>query len=577
MWRNSLTHLLLCAALSAYAQTGPADTILVNGRVITGDARDSVVEALAIKNGKVLATGTRAAIEKLAGPSTQRIDLLGRTATPGLIDTHIHFQAVDDLYAVDLSQADSIDACLAKIKAGVAKAQPGEWVRGRGWDEGKFREHRYLEAADIDKVAPNNPVWMMQTTGHYGVANSAALRLAKIDRDTKNPPAGTVERDAAGKPTGILKERNAYGLVTRLIPPYTRAQMRAGLLKAIADANREGMTGVKVPGIGQQDWDLYQELLKDGQLSLHLFALWTGGATIESTKAALDRILQLPHIPAVPADDRLLLGGVKLFMDGSGGARTAWMYDDWSMNYRDTDTGNKGFPTTPPPVYREQVRLIHNAGVHVSTHAIGDQAIDWVVDTYAAVTRDKPLKGLRHGIIHFNIPSDHAIDTLAALQKEYDAGYPELQAPFLWWIGDNYAGNFGQKRNSRVLPLKTLVARGVQFAGGSDSFVTPYPARYGLWASVARETLTGRYGAKPFGTAESIDIHTALTSYTRWAAHQLFLDGQIGSLEPGKDADVAIWDRDFYRIPTAEIKDARCEMTLFRGNKVWDRKEASVR
>jgi len=262
----------------------------------------------------------------------------------------------------------------------------------------------------------------------------------------------------------------------------------------------------------------------------------------------------MPHIPAAPIDDRVILGGVKLFMDGSGGARTAWMYDDWSLNYNGTDVGNKGFPTTPPLIYRDQVRMIHNAGIHVCTHAIGDRAIDWVVDTYAMMFREKPTKGLRHGIIHFNVPSDHAIATVAAMQKDFDAGYPELQAPFMWWIGDNYAGNYGEKRDLRMVPLKTLVAKGVQFAGGSDFSVTPYPARYGLWASVARKTQNSRYGATPFGTAESIDIHNALKSYTRWAAHQLFLDDKIGSLEAGKDADIAVWDRDSTKFPPTKSK-----------------------
>ena len=569
---------LLGISLSALAQTGPADTILVNGRIITGDARDSIAEALAIKGGKVLATGTHAAIEKFSGPATKTIDLKGRTATPGLIDTHIHFQeVVDDIYAVNLSEAKSIGACLTKIKEGVTKAKPGEWVRGRGWDEGKFDEHRYLLASDIDKVAPNNPVWMMQTTSHYGVANTAALKLARIHATTKNPAAGTIEHDADGKPTGVLKEVTATRMVTRLIPPYRHDQLRAGLLKAIADVNKEGMTAVKVPGMDQTDWNLYQELLKEGRVSVHLFALWSGGNTLESAKAAVDRLMTMPHIPAAPIDDRVILGGVKLFMDGSGGARTAWMYDDWSLNYKETDVGNKGFPTTPPLIYRDQVRMIHNAGIHVSTHAIGDRAIDWVVDTYAMMFKEKPTKGLRHGIIHFNAPSDHAIATVAAMQKDFDAGYPELQAPFMWWIGDNYAGNYGEKRDLRVVPLKTLVAKGVQFAGGSDFSVTPYPARYGLWASVARKTQNSRYGATPFGTAESIDIHDALKSYTRWAAHQLFLDDKIGSLEAGKDADIAVWDRDFYKVATEEIKDAKCELTLFRGDVVWNDERSPVR
>ncbi len=205
----------------------------------------------------------------------------------------------------------------------------------------------------------------------------------------------------------------------------------------------------------------------------------------------------------------------------------------------------------------------------MGTHAVGDRAIDWVVDTYAQVLKEKPTRGLRHSIIHANIPTDHAIDTMAAMEKEYDAGYPETQPPFLWWIGDIYAASFGSERGARLIPLKTYQAKGIHWGGGSDYFVTPFPARYGLWSSVARETLKGVYGVRPFGTAESVDIHTALRSYTLWSAHQLFLDDRVGSIEIGKEADIAVWDRDMYTISTSELKDLKCEMTLFGGEVVY--------
>jgi predicted amidohydrolase YtcJ len=213
--------------------------------------------------------------------------------------------------------------------------------------------------------------------------------------------------------------------------------------------------------------------------------------------------------------------------------------------------------------------LFHQAGVHVGTHAVGDRAIDWVVDTYAQVLKEKPLHGLRHSIIHANIPTDHALDSMATLQREYDAGYPEAQAPFLWWIGDIYAASFGPERGARLIPLKTYVSKGILWGGGSDFFVTPFPARYGLWASVARETLKGVYGAQPFGTAESVDIHAALRSYTIWSAHQLFLEDKVGSLEPGKEADIAVWDRNLYTVSAADLKTLKCEMTLFGGQIVY--------
>jgi predicted amidohydrolase YtcJ len=207
--------------------------------------------------------------------------------------------------------------------------------------------------------------------------------------------------------------------------------------------------------------------------------------------------------------------------------------------------------------------MLTAAGISVGTHAVGDRGIDFVVDTYAEALKAHPIKGLRHSIIHANVPTDHAIQVMAELQKDYDAGYPEAQAPFLWWIGDTYAGNFGPKRNLRLEPFKSYQKAGVIWGGGSDYNVTPYAARYGLWASVVRETQTGAYGKQPFGMAE------ALKSYTIWAAHQMFLDQQVGSLEVGKDADIAIWDHNLYTVPSAQLKDLICEMTLLAGKVVY--------
>jgi len=159
---------------------------------------------------------------------------------------------------------------------------------------------------------------------------------------------------------------------------------------------------------------------------------------------------------------------------------------------------------------------------------------------------------------------------MALLQQQYDAGYPEMQPSFMWWIGDNYAGNLGPDRAQHLEPLKTLLDHGVQWTGGSDFSVTPVAARYGIWAAVQRQTLKGKYGLQPFGTAESIDVHAALRAYTAEAARQLFLDARIGSLESGKEADIAVWDRNFYAAPASELKDAKCEMTLFHGNIVYE-------
>jgi predicted amidohydrolase YtcJ len=570
--RLAATLLAVALALPAAAAPagGGADLVLVNGRIITVDPRDSIAQGLAVQDGRIVAIGSSAAIRALAGRRTTIVDLHGRTATPGLIDAHAHIAdgGRSAVYALELVEARSVAEIVRLVAERVRGLKPGEWLRGDGWDEGKLAERRYVTARDLDAVAPANPVWLEHTSGHYGVANSVALKLAGVTAASADPAAGTIDHGADGAPSGVLKE-SAQELVVHLIPAWTLEQRRAGILASLALMNREGMTGVKDPAIDPEDWDAYASLGREGRLSAHVCVLFYTAPTLAAAEANVARLAALPRPPATAAGGNLIACGVKIFMDGSGGAPTAWVYDEWHRKSVEIDAGNRGYPALDPELYRAQVRLFHEAGIHVGTHAIGDRAIDWVVDTYAAVLAAKPTQGLRHSIIHANIPSEHAIAEMARLERDYDAAYPESQAPFLWWIGDLYAGTFGPARAQRLNPFHTYTERGIRWGGGSDYQVTPLPARYGLWASVARETLLGTYGRQPFGTSESVDVRTALKSYTVWAARQLFIEGEAGSLERGKSADIAVWDRDPYAVPTAELKDLRCELTLFRGRVVY--------
>ena len=578
-----LATLLLSRVL--LAQSPNADLILLHGHILTLDSIDSVAQAIAIRHGIIVKIGTDAEVLEFAGhvPGMHVIDLHGHTATPGLIDTHAHLAegGVEELYGVKLSDAPSVAEIVARVKAKIALLKPGEWVTGSGWDEGKLAERRYVTAADLDAVAPNNPVWLVHTTGHYGVANSFALKLAHITGATGDPTAGTIDRDAHGNPTGVLKEDSAMEPVTRLIPPTTPEQLRQGILYIQKVLHSEGMTAVKDPDITQIHWDAYKSLLDQGQLRERICVLWHAGSTLESARKALSEIKAVPRAPESLGDDRLLSCGVKIYMDGSGGARTGWVYDDWLRNGMTPDVtgsgaGNRGYPQVDPGVYREMVRLFHQNGVPVGTHAVGDRAMDWVVDSYALVEQEQPRAGLRHSIIHANLPTPHALEVMANLQKQYDAGYPEMQPGFLWWIGDIYAASYGSKRGLQLEPLKTLQSRGILWSGGSDYFVTPVAARFGLWASAARQTAKGTYGLHPFGMMETVDIHTALRSYTAWGARQMFLESKIGTLEVNKKADIAIWDRDLYTIPTDQIKDLKCLMTLLDGEVVYRSPDSSV-
>ena len=502
----------------------------------------------------------------MQGRRTRVIDLHGRTATPGLIDTHGHYAEFGprDLYDIHLEDANSVAEIVRQLEARVKSAEPGEWIVGYGWEENRLAEHRVIHAADLDRVSPRNPVWFVNTTGHFATVNSYALRLAHIDDHTADPQNGTIDHDSSGHVTGVLKEA-ANSRVAAMVPRPTYQYIRNGILHEIEALHREGMTAIKDIGT-PATWEAYSQLHAAGNLNERVCMLWRAGSTLQSARAALAEIQHASPKPHHADDDRLLACGAKIFMDGSAIARTAWSYKPWYKSAIAVDGDNAGYPVTDPDVYRAQIRLFHQAGISVGTHAIGDRAIDWVVDTYAEDLARHPVQGLRDSIIHSYLPTPHAIETMAALERQYDTAYPEVQPPFLWWLGASIATSAGPQRLSSVMPLKSFAAHRIRWGGGSDYSVVPFAARYGLWASVLRQT---KEGTQPFGTAEAVDIHTALRSYTAWAARLLFLEDEIGTLEPGKRADVAVWDRDPYRVPPEQLKAMKCELTLLDGVVVY--------
>jgi predicted amidohydrolase YtcJ len=566
-----VTSVALSSAAGAKGSMA-ADLVLRDGRIITMNAADDVVEAIAMRDGRIIQVGSNSVIQRLVGPSTRIIELRGRAVTPGLIDAHAHVidMGLTEIFEIELSDTRRIQDILDRVAQRATTAKPGEWIVGDGWDEGKLAEHRYPIATELDHAAPNNPVWLRNTTGHFGVANSAALKVAGITATTPAPAAGLIEHGSDGQPTGILKE-SAQDVMDRVIPPYSAEQRRQAIEHMLSVAHAEGMTGFKDPDIRPEDWDAYRNSAADGHLSAYVCVLFHTPPTLEGAQVTLSQIRGAQRDVGSTSPNTLRVCGAKIFMDGSGVARTAWMYEDWNRTMTEVDSGNRGFPALDPSIYRQQVQLFVDSGVSVGTHAVGDRAIDWVADTYAAALRSNPKRGLRLSIIHANFPTDHAIALMAELQARFDSGIPETQAEFMWWLGDGYPSALGPARSQRMVPLHTYLDRGMIWAGGSDASVTPFPARYGLWASVARETLNGTDGKTPFGSSQAVDIHAALRSYTIWAARQLFMEKETGSLERGKSADLAVWDRDPYTVPTDQLKAMVCEMTLFQGKVVYER------
>ena len=523
---RSIIFLIIALHSAILLANETADIVLLNGNVLTVDKRNSVQQAIAIRGQYILEVGSNEAIGKVTGPNTEVIDLAGRTVTPGLLDPHAHFAqgGLSRLINIDLSfpnvksiadVVELVDERNASLEQSVTNK--GEWIVGRGWDEGKLTELRYVYASDIDPVSGNRPTWLLHTMGHYGVANSLALTLAGIDRTTPDPPGGVIDRDAEGNPTGVLKE-SAMGLITRHIPAPGEQHKREGIRQMAKAFNAECMTGAKDPGIGWgiagnlddalNAWQAYQDVLAEGALSVRIFALWRSPQNMDDGRTLIREIRHFTKPYESTGDDNLISGGIKIFADGSGGARTAWVWDNWNKNRTELDEGNSGYPAIDAELIRNLIFLYHDNGLHIGVHAIGDRAIDWVVASYALALNHSPQKGLRHSIIHANIPTELAMNTMVALQREFDAAYPEPSPGFTWWIGDTYAGNFGVKRSQRLNPLHTFQTKGIKWAGSSDFDVTPFPARYGIWASIAREPLLGVYGKDAFGSAESVDVKT---------------------------------------------------------------------
>ena len=564
-FRKHLFSVWLCIAFFINACTLQSETpekvdiILFGGSIRTMDPNNPTAAAVAIRDNTIVAVGADADIENLAGANTKLVNLKGNSVTPGFIDTHNHFAwgALGENSSLDIEfpAVKSIGDILSKLQTAAARLEPDAWITGSNWDAGKLVENRDLTASDLDAVAPDNPVWLLHTSAHYGVANSKALELANITEHTPDLSGGVIVRDADGYPTGILTDQ-AMSLVTDITPPVSTADFVAAITANVGDLNAVGITTIKDPEIDQRHWDAYSTVYGNNDLSVRVFALWRAPDSISEAKSLLERITPITQPREESSSDELMSGGVKIYVDGSGTARTAWMYADWNENFEDVDAGNTGLTYIDSGIIREQMQLFHDAGIHIGTHAIGDRAIDFTVDTYAQVANTNPIHGLRHSIIHSNLPTEHALQQMFNLQTQHDAAYPEVQPAFLWWIGDVYAGNFGAARSQRVLPLNTFENRGIRWAGSSDYDVSPFAPAIALWAAATRQTMLGTYGDSPWGSDESVGVDATIRAYTSTAARQVFLEDKVGTIEVGKLADIVVWDRNLYLTPVATLKDA---------------------
>ncbi|HNX31905.1 MAG TPA: amidohydrolase [Holophaga sp.] len=528
-----------------------ADLILTGGRIYTVDPARPWIEAVAVVGDRIAAVGSREDIAPWAGPATRVVDLEGRFVLPGLIDSHVHFiQGGQALSSVQLRGVASREEFRARLGAYVEDLPEGEWVVEGNWDHQCFTKVELPRKEWIDDITPRHPVCLNRLDGHMALCNSVALRLAHIGRDTPDVPGGEIVRDpATGEPTGILKDA-AADLVYQIFPPPTRAQLRRMAEASLRAAAEKGVTTVHDVS-GEAGFDAYQDLLKEGRLTTRISFYLPITFVSETVKLKLKSGF---------GSARLRFAGLKGFADGSLGSSTASFFDPY------LGTGNRGLfhsQMFPEGIMKERVQAADQGDLQVAIHAIGDRAIDALLGIFEEVEQAGGERDRRFRMEHAQHvrPEDFARfarGRVIASVQPYHA------------IDDGrWAGSLiDEARLAWAFPYRSFLDAGVALAFGSDWPVAPMDPILAIHAAVTRQTLDGRH---PDGwiPEQKISLEAAIHASTLGGAWAEFAEAEKGSITPGKLADVAVLDRDLFRIRPEEIKDAHVSMTLCGGEVVY--------
>lgn len=541
-----------------------AGLVLVNARVLTLDSADRIAASVAIVRGRILAVGSNEETVAVAGTDARIVDLGGATVTPGLIDTHVHPATAGRRMTaqVDLSQARSIRDIVDLVRADIARRAPGEWITGDGWLETALREGRTLRRSDLDRASPDNPVILTHATGHLACANSRALALGGITEASADPPEGSIERDADGRtPTGILHEFSAMQLVERHVPAMS-ADMWMSALQYGSDAlAREGVTASKetyrlheyLPIFGA-----YEQMSRDGTLRHRPVILCTPEAILD-----IDDLEMTGRRPSagIEPDTRPLprAGGVKLFLDGSLVARTAWMREPYPSAPGGSE-GGRGYPAMSQEAFTSMAQAADRRGLHVAVHAIGDQAIDAALDAFETMVGRR-----RPALVHALVPTEDARARMRDLSISL-----ETQPAFIHVLGAGYARALDSDRLRRLLPLRAMIDTGVAVSFGSDWPTCAPSPRLGMWAACTRTSPSLAPGTGVHEPEQRITVRDALRAYTTAAARAIDMQDEIGSIEPGKFGDMVIWDRDILATSPDDLLSSSIRQTIVAGNVVFD-------
>jgi predicted amidohydrolase YtcJ len=557
----ALTTLVLFP-IAAFGQ-GHADLILVGGKIWTENPRQPEAEAVAILGNRIVEVGDSDSVLKLAGPSTRLVDLEGRRVVPGFNDAHVHFyMGGDGITSVQLHEASSAEEFRKRIAEFAARRPKGEWILNGNWDHERWTPAHLPTHQLIDDVTNDNPVFVNRSDGHMCLANALAMKRAGVDRNTKDVPGGFIVRDANGNPTGIFKDA-AKSLIERVLPHPSLDHILSALQAAQEYAIENGVTSVQDMGVFTAQGvntmadviRCYQTLEKRGELrvrvSTHLpLADW--------------KRLASAGIMADFGSEKLQLGALKSFADGSLGSTTAWFFEPYS------DAPNtSGIPSPellhPEETY-EQMRDADRAGLQLAVHAIGDRAIRAILDMFERLEREDGISERRLRIEHAqhltpaDIPRFARLHVVASMQPYHaidDGRWAEKR--------------IGPERVKTTYAFRSLLDAGAVLAFGSDWFVAPINPLIGIYAAVTRRTLDGKH---PDGWVpqQKISVAEAVHAYTLGSAYASLEDGIKGSIEPGKLADLAVLSDDIFHIDSVEIQSTKVDLTIFDGKLIFERK-----
>ena len=528
-----------------------ADLVVTNAHIYTSDVNRPVAEALAVRGGRIAFVGSNRGALALAGSRTERLDLSGKTVITGMVDAHAHLLGLGEaLRTVDLVGTRSYDEVIARVVERAKTARPGEWIRGRGWDQNDWADTRFPTHAALSRAVPNNPVYLTRVDGHAALVNARALELAQVTAATPDPTGGRFIRDSANNPTGVLVDA-AQGIVGRVIPASSRAELREQTLAAIAEANRWGLTGIHDAGVAPEGIAVYEELAKEGRYSLRNYVM------VRSSDSVLDAFMQRGPQKAL-YDGRLWIRAIKLVADGALGSRGAALLEPYS-----DDPGNTGLITTPPERIRSVAVRALKAGFQVNVHAIGDRANRIVLDQFEAALREVPTADHRFRIEHAqilryqDIPRFAELDVIPSMQGSH-------QTSDMYWVPNR----LGWARAQGAYAWRSLLNTGVVIPNGSDFPVEAVNPLISFHSFFTRQD-ADNFPPGGWMPEQRTTREEALLSITLWPAYAAFMENESGSLTIGKYADFVVLDRDIMAVAPEAVLGTHVLLTVLGGKVVY--------